>query len=101
MKLKRFYCTPLFLLIGLIGLTTQVSGQDEKAGPVFKDGQAQIVEAFKNRRDWINHDLWVETEFDSDEEDWRFDMVPFGKGARTPPQPLAISRFPGSPIAIS
>ncbi len=68
MKLKLFYCTPLFLLIGLIGLTTQVSGQDEKAGPVFKDGQAQIVEAFKNRRDWINHDLWVETEFDSDED---------------------------------
>ena len=38
----------------------------EKAVPVFKDGEAQIVEAFKDPKDWIRHDLWVETEFDSD-----------------------------------
>jgi X-Pro dipeptidyl-peptidase len=36
----------------------------ERAAPVFKDGQAQVVDAFK--KDWIRHDLWVETEFDSD-----------------------------------
>jgi len=34
--------------------------------PVFIDGEAQIVEGFKNSREWIRHDLWVETEFDSD-----------------------------------
>jgi X-Pro dipeptidyl-peptidase len=34
--------------------------------PVFKEGEAQIVDAFKNERDWIRHDLWVETTFDSD-----------------------------------
>jgi hypothetical protein len=38
----------------------------KKATPEFKDGEAQIVEEFKNPRDWIWHDLWVETEFDSD-----------------------------------
>ena len=34
--------------------------------PVFKDGQAQIVEAFNNDADWIRHDLWVETDFNTD-----------------------------------
>ena len=33
---------------------------------VFVDGQAQIVDAFKDPDQWIQHDLWVETEFDSD-----------------------------------
>ena len=41
--------------------------QDEgKAGPVFKDGEAHPVAAFETSKDWIRHDLWVETEFDSD-----------------------------------
>ena len=34
--------------------------------PVFKDGEAQIVEGFKKPADWIWHDLFVETEFDTD-----------------------------------
>ena len=34
--------------------------------PVFVDGEAQVVEGFKKAREWIWHDLWVETEFDSD-----------------------------------
>jgi X-Pro dipeptidyl-peptidase len=38
----------------------------EKATPIFKDGEAQIVEAFNNPNKWIHHDLWVETEFDTD-----------------------------------
>lgn len=45
--------------------TTQT---DKPTVPVFKDGQAQVVEGFNNRRDWIRHDLWVETEFDSDND---------------------------------
>ncbi|MEC9476135.1 MAG: Xaa-Pro dipeptidyl-peptidase [Planctomycetota bacterium] len=36
------------------------------AQPVFKDGQAQVVDAFKDSRQWIQHDLWVESTFDSD-----------------------------------
>jgi len=42
-----------------------VSAQ-EKAVPVFENGEAQIVEAFSNVDDWIRHDLWVETTFDTD-----------------------------------
>lgn len=35
-------------------------------GQVFKDGQAQVVKEFSAKNSWITHDLWVETEFDSD-----------------------------------
>jgi X-Pro dipeptidyl-peptidase len=31
--------------------------------PYFENGQAQIVEAFNDEKDWIRHDLWVETDF--------------------------------------
>ena len=38
----------------------------EPAKPVFKNGEAQIVEAFSDSEKWLRHDLWVETEFDTD-----------------------------------
>lgn len=38
----------------------------EKAKPIIKNGEAQIVDAFNNPDDWIRHDLWVETSFDTD-----------------------------------
>jgi X-Pro dipeptidyl-peptidase len=38
----------------------------ETAGPIFRDGQAQVVPAFQDSTRWIHHDLWVEAEFDSD-----------------------------------
>ena len=37
-----------------------------QAGLIIEDGQAQIVPAFADSSTWIRHDLWVETEFDSD-----------------------------------
>jgi X-Pro dipeptidyl-peptidase len=39
-----------------------------KAGPVVKDGQAQVVKAFEDSDYWIREELWVETEFDSDDD---------------------------------
>lgn len=42
-----------------------ISGQ-EKAVPVFENGEAQVVEAFKSPDDWIRHDMFVETTFDTD-----------------------------------
>ncbi len=36
------------------------------AVPVFVDGEAQVVPAFNDPETWIRHDLWVETEFDTD-----------------------------------
>ena len=38
----------------------------EKAKPIFKDGEAQIVPAFDTPDKWLRHDLWVETSFDTD-----------------------------------
>jgi X-Pro dipeptidyl-peptidase len=37
-----------------------------KTVPVFENGQAQIVEGFRDPTAWIKQELWVETEFDSD-----------------------------------
>ncbi|MFO7620580.1 MAG: Xaa-Pro dipeptidyl-peptidase [Bacteroidales bacterium] len=34
--------------------------------PVIIDGEAQKIPGFENPDEWIRHDLWVETEFDSD-----------------------------------
>lgn len=54
----------LFVIVAfLIG---NITYSQEKAVPIFKDGEAQIVEAFSDYTKWIRHDLWVETEFDTD-----------------------------------
>lgn len=52
----------------LLSATTIVNAQNnkEKAGPIFEDGQAQVVPEFSDPDKWIVHDLWVETEFDTD-----------------------------------
>ena len=61
----------------MVGLCSTGPAQDKPAEaqplkapsvPVFKDGEAQIVDGFKDSNDWIRHDLWVETEFDSDDD---------------------------------
>jgi X-Pro dipeptidyl-peptidase len=49
----------------LVAFVVQLQAQ-EAAKPFFKDGEAQIVEAFKDPSNWIRHDLWVETTFDTD-----------------------------------
>ena len=41
-------------------------GVAEPTLPIFKDGQAQVVPGFAEAADWIRHELWVETTFDSD-----------------------------------
>jgi X-Pro dipeptidyl-peptidase len=47
-------------------LFTYAFQAQEKIGPIFKEGEAQIVAAFSNPKNWIRHDLWVETPFDTD-----------------------------------
>ena len=55
----------LILFISILPWTT--SAQDSSnAKPVFQDGEAQIVPGFSDSAKWIRHDLWVETDFDSD-----------------------------------
>lgn len=52
----------VFILITILGsqaLFAQVK-------PVFKDGEAQILPELEDPTEWIRHDLWVETTFDTD-----------------------------------
>jgi len=63
--IMQFNLYSRFALLFSVILSFSVIAQ-EKAKPVFKDGEAQIVDAFSNPKDWLRHDLWVETEFDTD-----------------------------------
>ena len=55
-----------------------VAGEKEDAAvPTFKDGEAQVVKRFEDPDMWIRHDLWVQTEFDSD-GDGRLDRMHVG-----------------------
>ena len=40
----------------------------EKAKPVFENGEAQAVDAFKKSKEWIREWLFVESSFDSDKD---------------------------------
>jgi X-Pro dipeptidyl-peptidase len=53
------------LAIGTLAAPLSAQTADS-AKPVFEDGLAQVVDGFKDPADWIQHYLWVETEFDSD-----------------------------------
>ena len=57
------HLTPCLLAIALPAVA---HAQKQPAHAVFVDGQAQAVPAFSDKTKWIQHDLWVETEFDSD-----------------------------------
>lgn len=58
---KIWLCAILLGSASLPGLT-----QDLPEVPIIEDGQAQVIPAFNDPTKWIRHDLWVETEFDTD-----------------------------------
>ena len=64
--MKALSRIPFLILISIVILQSSLAQSDKKAQPVFENGEAQIVPAFENPDDWIRHDLWVETEFDTD-----------------------------------
>lgn len=68
--MPRSACSPSLVrsVVLVCGLSASVASAQsrEKATPVFVNGEAQVVEAFKGSKNWIQHDLWVETSFDSD-----------------------------------
>jgi X-Pro dipeptidyl-peptidase len=60
--MKKIRFLAFFILFSIIGsqlLLAQVK-------PVFENGEAQILPQLKDSSFWIRHDLWVETEFDTD-----------------------------------
>lgn len=64
-KLYPLQYVLVFFAFSALFIQSAIS-QDEKAGPVFENGEAQIVPAFEDSEKWVRHDLWVETEFDTD-----------------------------------
>lgn len=63
--LNRFILLFLTVQFG-VRFHTVFAQTTEKATPIFENGEAQIVPAFADSSKWIRHDLWVETEFDTD-----------------------------------
>lgn len=61
----RQYFQPVLFFALFIALNTSFYAQDNVV-PVIENGEAQIVPGFNNPDEWIRHDLWVETEFDTD-----------------------------------
>ncbi|MFG1706597.1 Xaa-Pro dipeptidyl-peptidase [Nonomuraea sp. M3C6] len=69
--MPRLRISTRLVVPALVALTaaTGIAGPataDPLPGPVFVDGQAQIVPEFADPGTWIRERLWVETEFDSD-----------------------------------
>jgi X-Pro dipeptidyl-peptidase len=68
--MRALPCLPLVRRAGraaaLLFVFVGVATAQQPARPVFEDGQAQVVPAFADSMQWIRHDLWVETEFDTD-----------------------------------
>jgi X-Pro dipeptidyl-peptidase len=58
----------LIVTAALLAALPATSHSQQKAGPVFQNGMAQIVPAFQDTSTWIRQDLWVETNFDSDRD---------------------------------
>ena len=56
----------LFALAVAPVATAQQDPPAEKAAPVFVDGMAQVVDAFRSPREWIREWCFVETDFDTD-----------------------------------
>jgi len=60
--------TACFLVSSCVGTARGEKATEDKepAAAVIEEGEAQIVKRFEDPDMWIRHDLWVETEFDSD-----------------------------------
>ncbi|MBI3135066.1 MAG: Xaa-Pro dipeptidyl-peptidase [Bacteroidetes bacterium] len=68
----KFAFTLFLFLLGLSfsPVTAQQTDSISNAvpGPVFKNGEAQLVPEFSLQDNWIREELWVETSFDSDND---------------------------------
>lgn len=60
-RIKDYTLVSLLFIVSICN-----SGAQQKAKPVFKNGEAQIVDSFNTPDKWLRHDLFVETTFDTD-----------------------------------
>lgn len=70
--IKSFFILSALAIVSTGAL--QAQKKKSKVGPVIKDGMTQIVPEFNDPDQWITHDLFVESEFDSD-GDGKLDLI--------------------------
>ncbi len=70
---KRIFLIFVLVTIQLFNQLDLI-GQAKTIVPVIINGEVQKIPEFEKTSDWIKHDLWVETEFDSD-GDGRLDRM--------------------------
>lgn len=56
-------------LIAVVSFLITLTTLSQEAKPIIANGEAQIVPAFEDVEAWIRHDLWVQTEFNTDGDD--------------------------------
>jgi len=72
--MTKYLKAPIYLCV-LLAFVFSANAQKKKnkaketVRPVFENGEAQIVPGFEDAEKWVRHDLWVETEFDTDGDD--------------------------------
>jgi len=65
--MKKYFKFHLIIAILIVYIAPGFAQKEkDKALPFFTNGEAQIVPAFSDPDKWIRHDLWVQTEFDTD-----------------------------------
>ncbi len=57
-----------YAALTIVALCGPASGIAQKAAPIFVNGMAQVVPAFRDSTTWIHQELWVETSIDSDRD---------------------------------
>ncbi|MBC8088774.1 MAG: Xaa-Pro dipeptidyl-peptidase [Phycisphaerae bacterium] len=66
---QRLNALGVLIYLAFAGPTLHAQAASATTGktvPIFVNGQAQVVDGFKDPAGWIRQVLWVETEFDSD-----------------------------------
>lgn len=66
--MKPLFKSSLWMLsfVFLFTFSAEVQAQSKLVVPVIENGQAQEIPEFSDPETWMRHDLWVETEFDTD-----------------------------------
>lgn len=55
-----------FIIFSIGSVANSQNGSEAITVPLIVDGKAQVITEFSDPENWIRHDLWVETEFDTD-----------------------------------
>ena len=71
--MKKQFIFSICIFLFILSLSNAIAQETDTItkhipGPVFENGEAQIVAEFSLKDEWIKEELWVETTFDSDND---------------------------------